>query len=325
MSKQTHKTEGENRTKIMRFYPFVFTGNDPRKGWRIPLNEIKYNEQRDDEKGRSGRPFASERADEARSGIPFFSDLSYTYFGARYMDHELMTMWLSVDPIADKYPSISPYNYCLWNPVKLIDPDGRDTIKINLNKGSFEQTRADGNHSVQFYKDGKLAYSDEIEKDNCSFLVSKPKKLPYIENGEEKDATTNHLYCTNSGTGELIFKKIAELGSPVEWDYYSRKTGNLDLSMGDLSSSGLKDKMIHGLGQYTKRNVNYWDHYHPNNHSESFFPSYSDQRHARELGGVRCTMFNNGRSMDFNNYVPSEEGGYINVHEFRMLWDRFAI
>ena len=24
----------------------------------------------------------------------------YGYFGARYMDHELMTMWLSVDPMA---------------------------------------------------------------------------------------------------------------------------------------------------------------------------------------------------------------------------------
>ncbi len=49
---------------------------------------------------------------------------SYYYFGARYMDHELMTMWLSVDPMSDKYPSISPYAYCAWNPVKLVDPDG---------------------------------------------------------------------------------------------------------------------------------------------------------------------------------------------------------
>ena len=53
-------------------------------------------------------------------------ETGYGYFGARYMDHELMTMWLSVDPMADKYPGISPYNYCMWNPVKLIDPDGRE-------------------------------------------------------------------------------------------------------------------------------------------------------------------------------------------------------
>ena len=39
-------------------------------------------------------------------------ETGYGYFGARYMDHELTTMWLSVDPMADKYPSISPYAYC---------------------------------------------------------------------------------------------------------------------------------------------------------------------------------------------------------------------
>ena len=33
-------------------------------------------------------------------------------------------MWLSVDPLGDKYPSISPYAYCGWNPLILIDPDG---------------------------------------------------------------------------------------------------------------------------------------------------------------------------------------------------------
>ena len=35
-----------------------------------------------------------------------------------------MTMWLSVDPMAEKYPRISPYAYCMWNPIKLVDPNG---------------------------------------------------------------------------------------------------------------------------------------------------------------------------------------------------------
>lgn len=39
-----------------------------------------------------------------------------------------MTMWLSVDPLADKYPNISPYAYCAWNPLKLVDPDGNEAI-----------------------------------------------------------------------------------------------------------------------------------------------------------------------------------------------------
>ena len=58
-------------------------------------------------------------------------ETGYGYFGARYMDHDLMTMWLSVDPMADKYPGISPYAYCAWNPIKLVDPDGDDLWIIN--------------------------------------------------------------------------------------------------------------------------------------------------------------------------------------------------
>ena len=29
-------------------------------------------------------------------------ETGFGYFGAMYMDHELMTMWLSVDPMSDK-------------------------------------------------------------------------------------------------------------------------------------------------------------------------------------------------------------------------------
>jgi hypothetical protein len=36
-----------------------------------------------------------------------------------------MSIWLSVDPLASKYPSISPYVYCAGNPVMFIDSDGR--------------------------------------------------------------------------------------------------------------------------------------------------------------------------------------------------------
>jgi RHS repeat-associated protein len=52
------------------------------------------------------------------------SETGFSYFGARYYDSDLMTGWLSVDPMADDFLYISPYNYCEWNPVKLKDPNG---------------------------------------------------------------------------------------------------------------------------------------------------------------------------------------------------------
>ncbi|MCQ2297650.1 MAG: RHS repeat-associated core domain-containing protein [Bacteroidales bacterium] len=47
-----------------------------------------------------------------------------SYFGARFYDADRTTGWLSVDPMSDKYPSMSPYNYCMGNPVKLVDEEG---------------------------------------------------------------------------------------------------------------------------------------------------------------------------------------------------------
>ena len=65
-------------------------------------------------------------------------ETGYGYFGARYMDHELMTMWLSVDPMSDKYPSMSPYSYCAWNPMKLVDPDGREIGDYYDKNGNYK-------------------------------------------------------------------------------------------------------------------------------------------------------------------------------------------
>jgi RHS repeat-associated protein len=49
------------------------------------------------------------------------------YYGARYYDPKT-SIWLSVDPLAEKYPNMSPYAYCFNNPVIFTDPDGRDPI-----------------------------------------------------------------------------------------------------------------------------------------------------------------------------------------------------
>ena len=40
--------------------------------------------------------------------------------------HPDLSIWLSVDPMSDKYPELSPYTYCGNNPVKLVDPDGEE-------------------------------------------------------------------------------------------------------------------------------------------------------------------------------------------------------
>jgi RHS repeat-associated protein len=45
-------------------------------------------------------------------------------YGARYYDPHTY-QWLGIDPMVEKYPGMSPYTYCLNNPITLMDPDGR--------------------------------------------------------------------------------------------------------------------------------------------------------------------------------------------------------
>ncbi len=59
------------------------------------------------------------------SGKERDEETGYSYFGARYYNSAL-SIWLSVDPMSDKYPGLSPYTYCANNPVRLVDPDGRE-------------------------------------------------------------------------------------------------------------------------------------------------------------------------------------------------------
>jgi RHS repeat-associated protein len=74
------------------------------------------------------------------------SETGFSYFGARYYDSDILTGWLSVDPMADKYPSLSPYAYCGWNPVKLVDPDGEDIYYFDKSGKYTHKERMKGEH-----------------------------------------------------------------------------------------------------------------------------------------------------------------------------------
>jgi len=55
--------------------------------------------------------------------------------------HSTASVWLSVDPLSDKYPSASPYVYCAGNPVRLVDPDGRTFYEVDGEKKHINDGR----------------------------------------------------------------------------------------------------------------------------------------------------------------------------------------
>jgi RHS repeat-associated protein len=67
------------------------------------------------------------------SGKFFDAESRYSNFGARYYDSDI-GLWLSVDPLASKYPQHSPYVYAANNPIRYVDPNGMDWEDADGNK-----------------------------------------------------------------------------------------------------------------------------------------------------------------------------------------------
>ena len=71
------------------------------------------------------------------------------YYGARYYDPRL-SLWHGVDPLASKFPSMSPYAYANNNPISFIDVGGLFlwpvTVRsfISASKVGFGRFRGDG-------------------------------------------------------------------------------------------------------------------------------------------------------------------------------------
>jgi RHS repeat-associated protein len=61
------------------------------------------------------------------NGKEFDEETGLYYYGARYMN-PVSSVWYGVDPLTEKYVEISAYVYCHGNPIRLIDPDGKNPV-----------------------------------------------------------------------------------------------------------------------------------------------------------------------------------------------------
>ncbi len=75
------------------------------------------------------------------------------YYGARFYNPKL-SIWLTVDPWADQYPFVTPYNFVENNPVMLLDPDGNGPIPPVNFKGIWSGLRNLWNSTRELFSGG---------------------------------------------------------------------------------------------------------------------------------------------------------------------------
>ena len=167
------------------------------------------------------------------SGKEKDSETGYHYFGARYYNSDL-SLWLSVDPMSDKYPSLSPYNYCAWNPMKIVDPDGTDIYMLFYTKGNKK-----GGDSM--FKAAALTRKRDLVNSNS---FDKRKDIVVM-------CAVSDL-ATIKGTVDKIQSKYGDkYGKTKEFDLWSH--GGLDGPTGSVETSSnaydTKQMTIEGWGQ----------------------------------------------------------------------------
>ena len=120
----------------------------------------------------------------------------FHYYGARYYWSEVLTGWLSVDPMMDKYPSISPYAYCAWNPVILVDPNGMKfdsaSVKfVNMYREDIDRRMNNDPNNINQYKTA-LGELDALEKSTQVYHIN--NKRPSAKVGGETGYNMDNSY-----------------------------------------------------------------------------------------------------------------------------------
>jgi RHS repeat-associated protein len=205
-----------NTDQVTEYYPF---GMSISKNFTTtPANKFKYNGKL--RRSRNPDPSGEEQEMPGR----------WLDYGARFYDAQL-GRWHSVDPLAENYRRWTPYNYCVNNPMRFIDPDGMRLDKFGIDKETGKISKLNSN---QYYKTSEgtvkpLPQGKSTEgKNMVDKVVNSEGQSEYFSVGSlgrEQASTEEYQSFSFSAQEAESFYYFAAESSAVEWTYASTKYG----------------------------------------------------------------------------------------------------
>jgi len=128
------------------------------------------------------------------------------YFGARYYNSDI-SVWLSVDPLADKYPSTSSFMYVRGNPIMLVDPNGMNyrrpkPPKANRRWFKHRNRRMGGGQKLKWrHKRSKKSPNERVAQGRG--------KLPKIKTGNYSTSPWQNVGTGNNGRNTFTLNRRA--------------------------------------------------------------------------------------------------------------------
>ncbi len=149
---------------------------------------------------------------------------TYDYGARQY--NPVTARWDRMDPLCEKYYSVSPYAYCHNNPVMFIDPNGKNDYRFDSKTGTFHlmEKTEDSKDNVYTYKYDKKTGQYRKKKGIFSSQMTNIEKgilkdgLNLKDNdllisvGGEDNPSVQGVKEFAMGLSELVNREIAGLG-----------------------------------------------------------------------------------------------------------------
>ena len=238
------------------------------------------------------------------------SETGLSYFGARYYSSDL-SIWLSVDPMSDKYPSLSPYVYCANNPVKLVDPNGEaidptSQDEWNCNKQQITSTIMNRLFQLVTNTQENRSYTNKSIMSLCNTLN--------VMNQMEQDPVWTFALSSLGGKTSGFTKLTRD---PDHDMAYLFKIGYVDMA-----------NFVHEIthcGQFLNGKIGFQE---TNNGFVAYVDIYD------ELDAYKSQYYCNQNSLPRNNYpvltvawlynIKNDDGDYPYRKDGRISYDGFA-
>ena len=168
-----------------------------------------------------------------------YANIPLLDFGAR-MYNPTIARWTTSDPMSEKYYGISPYVYCLGNPISIIDPNGMDIWTMD-EKGNVVWVKESDDHRLYYVNNNGVWSDDYVSVSDRSILDDLTKTEAKVDGGAKVSSHTS-----KSGIND-IFKvfKFASDKTKVEWAVHRNgDTYTIGTKHDSSNASSWKDNLL---------------------------------------------------------------------------------
>lgn len=166
--------------------------------------------------------------------------LDWYDYGARHMSPDV-GRFTTIDPMAEKYYSISPYAYCGNNPVNAIDPDGKSTWVKALEDGTYQVIGGDiDDDDRNIYLYNQDSNGDYTVKGEAIGVTSSTTSFY----NSDKNEWRNSIINPSDISGKVFLGKIFKDPNIISYMDKARKDNEYDFKVTN-GTPGKKDLDIY--------------------------------------------------------------------------------